>query len=93
MEAPHRCSFIPRWVRCHTHLYQRCIAGSQPLAGQRVIEIGAGVGLAGLTAAQLGAQVVLTDLPDVLPGLHCNIEVRFSLSQVLCVHDPLQLFQ
>jgi protein N-lysine methyltransferase METTL21D len=57
-------------MHCHCH------AGSQPLAGQRVIEVGAGVGIVGLTAAALGAQVVLTDLAAVLPGLRQNIQVQ-----------------
>lgn len=41
--------------------------------------VGAGLGVVGLTAAALGAEVVLTDLPSVLPGLHRNIEVQFDL--------------
>lgn len=39
-----------------------------------MIEVGAGVGVVGLTAAALGAQVVLTDLAAVLPGLQQNIQ-------------------
>ncbi len=35
--------------------------------------------MVGLTAALLGADVVLTDLPAVLPGLQRNVEVRLGI--------------
>lgn len=50
--------------------------GMLSLQGKKVIELGSGCGLVGCIAALLGAQVILTDLPDRLRLLKKNVETN-----------------
>ncbi|KAL3699378.1 hypothetical protein R1sor_017400 [Riccia sorocarpa] len=42
----------------------------------RVLELGSGTGMVGIVAACLGAHVILTDLPHVIPNLEYNMELN-----------------
>ncbi|KAL5015334.1 hypothetical protein ScPMuIL_009604 [Solemya velum] len=42
--------------------------------GARVVELGAGTGILGIMCASLGADVIITDLPEFLPLMQCNIK-------------------
>ncbi|OVA07416.1 Nicotinamide N-methyltransferase-like [Macleaya cordata] len=46
------------------------------LQSKKIVEIGSGCGLVGCIAALLGAQVILTDLPDRLRLLRKNVEAN-----------------
>lgn len=48
----------------------------EELNGQRVLELGAGCGMTGMAAAQCGAVVTSTDLPDSLPNLQRNLSLN-----------------
>jgi len=49
------------------------------LAGRRVVEVGAGVGLVGLAAAARGAHVLLTDMAGALPLTELNAGANVDL--------------
>lgn len=64
------CGLVLAHYLIKQHEMGRC-----PVSGRRVIELGAGTGVVGLTAAALGAQqVVLTDKEHLLPLLQRNIK-------------------
>ncbi|KAJ3693923.1 hypothetical protein LUZ60_009403 [Juncus effusus] len=51
-------------------------SGQLSLKGTRAVELGAGCGLVGIVGSLLGANVVLTDLPDRLKLLKKNVETN-----------------
>eukprot|EP00191_Tetraselmis_sp_GSL018_P008901 CAMPEP_0177608816 /NCGR_PEP_ID=MMETSP0419_2-20121207/18690_1 /TAXON_ID=582737 /ORGANISM="Tetraselmis sp., Strain GSL018" /LENGTH=335 /DNA_ID=CAMNT_0019103565 /DNA_START=24 /DNA_END=1031 /DNA_ORIENTATION=- len=54
----------------------QCITAGWPLRlqGRRVLELGAGTGIAGIVAAICGAHVTMTDLPSIVPSIKANID-------------------
>lgn len=46
--------------------------------GKQGIELGAGPGLAGIAFCLLGGDVLLTDLPDIMPLLSKNVDANLS---------------
>lgn len=46
--------------------------------GKRACELGAGPGLGGMAFALLGAEVLLTDLPDIVPLIRKNVDANFT---------------
>ncbi len=48
------------------------------MKGKRAIELGAGPGLGGMAFALLGADVLLTDLVDIVPLIRKNVDANFT---------------
>ena len=58
---------------------------SDQLCGKNVLELGAGCGLVGITFALLGANVCLTDLPEITQTvLESNVRRNLAGESFLC---------
>jgi len=57
------------------------LAKNGSLEGLKILELGAGTGLAGIVASKLGAQVTLTDLKKNLNILKRNIDINFNVTE------------
>jgi predicted nicotinamide N-methyase len=67
---------LPFWAKIWptSLLLSYMLTSSYPVQGYHVLELGAGVGVCGLVAASLGAQVTLTDVhPDALLFARINV--------------------
>ncbi|KXZ48638.1 hypothetical protein GPECTOR_26g541 [Gonium pectorale] len=49
------------------------------IRGRTILELGTGIGVAGITASAFGATVLLTDLPDVIPVAAKNLALNADL--------------
>ncbi|KAK8640039.1 hypothetical protein V6N13_138404 [Hibiscus sabdariffa] len=71
------------WVWDSALLLSHWMSAHLNVEGKTVIELGAGAGLPGLTAALLGAnRVLLTDVQQLLPGLSSNVEANGFMGKV-----------
>lgn len=58
-------------VRLSQHIVKN---RTQELKGARVLDLGSGTGIVGISAACLGAHVMLTDMRDILPQIMENVQ-------------------
>ncbi|CAH1265341.1 METTL21C [Branchiostoma lanceolatum] len=64
-------------------------SGELSLEDKKVIELGAGTGLVGIVASLLGADVTITDLPDILPCTAENVTSNTMEGQsCVCKYQP-----
>ena len=70
--------------RSDGHRPSDCSLGDLCGLQSRVVELGSGVGVAGLAAAALGARVLLTDLPEAITTLKINAAANAGR----CEHRP-----
>ncbi|KAG2533486.1 hypothetical protein JM18_000320 [Phytophthora kernoviae] len=69
---------VPSSDQQPNYLQAKANNGKFSFKGKKVVELGAGVGLVGMTLAVFGAQVILTDQEYALPLLHKNVDVNFQ---------------
>jgi predicted nicotinamide N-methyase len=75
---------LPYWAELWTSSFAlaRVCLEEEPLAGRTVLELGCGVGLAGIAAARAGATVTLTDYEhDALAFARWNVDANLSPGQ------------
>mmetsp|Transcript_34854 Transcript_34854/g.98820 ORF Transcript_34854/g.98820 Transcript_34854/m.98820 type:complete len:147 (+) Transcript_34854:308-748(+) len=51
-------------------------------AGAKVLELGAGGGTVGMALARMGADVMVSDTPAMLPVLECNVQRNFPQTEL-----------
>ncbi|KAK3245466.1 hypothetical protein CYMTET_44965 [Cymbomonas tetramitiformis] len=62
---------LARWI----------VRNSEVLSGNVVLELGAGLGLAGITAARYGQKCILTDKHYLIPNVQYNISLNKLVTQ------------
>lgn len=78
---------LSNWISTHRLSFE--------FAGKTVLELGAGTGIPGMTAAMLGAKrVILTDIEPLVPGMKKNAEAnglgdRVEVSRLVWGSDEL----
>ncbi|KAH9496686.1 hypothetical protein Btru_009658 [Bulinus truncatus] len=58
--------------------------------GKSVLELGAGTGAAGLVASAIGAKVVITDLPEIVPLMQHNVNLNEKILKGSCTATELK---